>query len=90
MKNSQGNFLIKYLVFSFLLCLNLKNGSAQKVSEQNTITQNKKKPNFVANSVLASGNWFKIATTQNGIYRIDPTLLKSMGFNIDQLDPRNF
>lgn len=41
-----------------------------------------------ANSVLASGDWFKIATTQNGIHRIDYNGLRTMGINPDLIDPR--
>jgi len=41
-----------------------------------------------ANSVLASGDWYKIATTQNGIHRIDYNGLKNMGINPDLIDPR--
>lgn len=82
--------LTKYLVFSFLMLLNGQILMAQNGEKEAEKTLRKKKPNFKTNSVLASGNWFKIATTQNGIYRIDQTLLKSMGFAVDQLDPRNF
>lgn len=46
------------------------------------------KPGFAANSVLASGNWYKIATTQNGFYRLDYVSLKNMGINVDGIDPR--
>ncbi len=43
---------------------------------------------YVSNSVLSSGNWYKIAITKNGIYKIDANLLKALGINIDSLDPR--
>jgi len=42
-----------------------------------------------SNSVLASGTWYKIATTSNGIHRIDYTMLKNMGINVENIDPRN-
>jgi hypothetical protein len=57
-------------------------------NNSNVITL-KKKPVYAANSVLANGEWLKIGTTQNGIYRIDYASLRSLGFNPDQIDPRN-
>lgn len=51
--------------------------------------QRNKKPAFTANSVLATGKWFKIGTTQNGLHRIDYATLRTLGLNPDQLDPRN-
>jgi hypothetical protein len=40
-------------------------------------------------SVLNSGNWFKFSVTQDGVVKIDYTLLRTAGINPDQLDPRN-
>jgi len=39
-------------------------------------------------SVLATGNWYKIRIAETGIYKIDYDLLKNMGINPDQIDPR--
>lgn len=47
------------------------------------------KKSFVSNSVLANGDWYKIATTQNGIHRIDYNFLKNLGINPDQINPSN-
>ncbi|MES2728312.1 MAG: type IX secretion system sortase PorU [Bacteroidota bacterium] len=47
------------------------------------------KAGFAANSVLAQGNWYRIATMNNAVHRIDYTFLKSMGINVDGIDPRN-
>ncbi len=38
-------------------------------------------------SVLHSGNWYKIAVNQHGVYRIDLNLFKKMGFD-PKTDPR--
>ena len=35
--------------------------------------------NYILSSVLSSGKWFKIAVTEDGIYRIDFTKLKQLG-----------
>jgi len=40
-------------------------------------------------SVLNSGNWYKFSVTQDGVVKIDYTLLRTAGINPDQLDPRN-
>lgn len=42
----------------------------------------------VTTSVLSTGNWFKFSTSQNGIYKIDAQMLKSIGINLSSIDPR--
>lgn len=37
---------------------------------------------YRSSSVLASGNWFKIATKEPGIYKVDLVLLRTLGLNI--------
>lgn len=39
-------------------------------------------------SPLESGKWLKFSVAENGIYKIDYTLLKASGINPDQVDPR--
>ena len=39
-------------------------------------------------SVLATGPWFRIETTIEGMYRLDYNTLKSAGVDVDNLDPR--
>ena len=46
------------------------------------------RPAAAQSSVLATGNWHKLAVDKNGVYRIDRNLLNSMGFNVSQIDPR--
>jgi hypothetical protein len=41
--------------------------------------------NYSSSSVLASGKWFKIPVTEDGIYRIDYSKLKQLGL----IDPSN-
>ncbi len=38
---------------------------------------------------LASGAWFKIPITNNGIYQLDANYLSDLGVSLDQIDPRN-
>ena len=41
--------------------------------------------NYAANSVLSTGNWFKIGVKQEGIYKIDIPFLNSLGINTANL-----
>ena len=43
----------------------------------------------ITNSVLATGNWFKFQVDKTGIYRINKSLLSSLGMNTDNINPRN-
>jgi hypothetical protein len=40
-------------------------------------------------SVLASGNWYKVAITADGIYCLTHSDLVSLGINVSAIDPRN-
>ena len=40
-------------------------------------------------SVLASGKWYKIGVTQNGVYKLDKAFLKSLGLELAGVDPKN-
>lgn len=44
---------------------------------------------FKQQSVLASGAWYKIGVTKDGLHRINKTFLSNLGINTDELDPRN-
>lgn len=43
----------------------------------------------IANSVLASGEWFKFRIDKTGIYRLDSGFLNDLGMNTDNIDPRS-
>ncbi|MFN4083670.1 MAG: type IX secretion system sortase PorU [Bacteroidia bacterium] len=60
--------------------------TTQNILNNQTISLQK---NFKNNSAFAQGKWYKIATTNNGLHRIDYGLLKSMGIDADNIDPRN-
>jgi hypothetical protein len=45
--------------------------------------------NYPASSVLSSGQWFKIAVKEDGIYRIDYSRLRQLGLT-DPSNPRIF
>ncbi len=44
---------------------------------------------YAQSSVLATGEWYKIATTRTGIHKIDATFLRDAGIDIAQLNPQN-
>ncbi len=44
---------------------------------------------FVTNSVLQSGNWYKVAVSKDGIYKIDKSFLESIGINTTSLNPQD-
>lgn len=47
------------------------------------------KNGYASNSVLAQGEWYRIATFSNAVHRIDYTFLKNIGVKVDVIDPRN-
>jgi hypothetical protein len=40
-------------------------------------------------SVFASGNWYRVAVVNNGVYRLSYSYLKSIGMDADNIDPRH-
>ena len=48
-----------------------------------------KKVTAANSSVLASGKWYKVGVTQDGVYKMDKTFLSSLGLDVANIDPRN-
>ncbi len=46
-------------------------------------------PKYVDQSVLSSGDWYKIGITQSGIYKLGFSDLVKMGIEPDKIDPKN-
>ncbi|RMG23553.1 MAG: hypothetical protein D6730_14315, partial [Bacteroidetes bacterium] len=44
---------------------------------------------YASESVLSTGNWYKIGLTETGIYKIDQAFLSQLGINTGSIDPRN-
>ena len=42
---------------------------------------------YVPNSVLSTGNWYKIGISESGIYKLSYSDLSSMGMDVDHIDP---
>lgn len=47
-----------------------------------------KKP-FNTNSVLASGEWYRIAVTQTGFHKLDASFFAAAGIDVSSIDPRS-
>ncbi len=44
---------------------------------------------YASNSVLSTGSWYKIATKEEGIYKITYDFLRNLGVDVAAIDPRN-
>lgn len=43
---------------------------------------------FVLNSVLSSGDWFKIGVVEDGVYKLSYSFLKELGMDVDNINPQ--
>lgn len=77
-KNSENGNIEKLL--SFKMIINIREGNENNIFKSTEHTYE---------SVLASGEWFKIRVNQNGIHKISYTDLQEMGIDITSVDPRN-
>jgi hypothetical protein len=44
---------------------------------------------YASSSVLAQGDWYKIGVTRDGIYKLTPAFLRSMGIDVEAINPQN-
>ena len=61
-----------------------------KVQTKNTGFKKFNNKSFNTNSVLNSGDWYKIAVVADGVYKLDYTMLKNLGVDIDNVNPNDF
>ncbi|MCF8297205.1 MAG: type IX secretion system sortase PorU [Saprospiraceae bacterium] len=88
---------IPYANYSFIpIRKNPQSGQLEKLISFETdiqITpqpdQNSKTRYYAANSVLASGDWYKVYTTYEGIHKITYGDLVNMGINVSSINPKN-
>jgi len=45
--------------------------------------------NFINNSILSTGSWYKLGATNNGVHVIDSDFLLSIGVNPSEINPKN-
>jgi hypothetical protein len=60
---------------------------ADRVIEDPTPLKNKRI--WAANSVLATGDWFKVSVQEDGIHKMTYTQLKELGMDVDNINPQN-
>lgn len=49
----------------------------------------KKSMTFASQSLLSSGEWFKIGVISDGVHKLSYNFLKQLGLDVDNMDPRN-
>lgn len=49
----------------------------------------KNKKTTVSTSVLATGKWYKVGVTQDGVYKINKTFLTKLGLDVSTINPQN-
>lgn len=84
-----------YLVYSFIPLVK-ERGEIRKITSfklrfeyaGKATTKNKGK-SYVNNSVLSSGEWYKMGIVSDGVYKVDYNLLAGLGIDMDSLDPRS-
>jgi hypothetical protein len=87
---------VPYLLINFLPIVKTSNGF-NKIDEYslniNGLSVNAKSTNvlrtYQPNSVLATGNWFKIAIKEEGVYRLSYDFLRNLGIDVNNVNPRN-
>ncbi len=79
-QNADGSYE-RLVSFALSISTEKKAGSLFKSSANKTSN--------VTNSVLATGTWYKIAVTKNGVHKIDRAFLKHIGIDVATLDPKN-
>lgn len=44
---------------------------------------------YAAHSALAEGQWYQMAITKDGVYKVDKNILENLGINPNQINPQN-
>lgn len=57
--------------------------------QQNFSQKTAQATSYANSSVLATGKWYKIGLTQDGVYKLDKPFLTSMGIDVTTLNPQN-
>ena len=84
----------KKSVYLFINPFRNKNGVIEKLTSFNLRINpcpeaNMELDNFVENSVLNSGSWYKIGVTKSGVHELDINFLNNLNIDVSSLDPRN-
>ena len=80
---------IPYLIFTYIPIYEGVKVNRFKYSVNLTYQEPNIKPkNNSTNSVLSSGDWYKIKLSNDGLYKIDADFLGDIGVNVSEIDPR--
>ena len=79
-KNASSGKIEKLTSFSINKTSNINNYS--NINKTKSIKS-------ASESVLSSGNWYKVSVNNEGIYKIDEAFLQQLGVDISNIDPRN-
>jgi hypothetical protein len=82
LRKAQGKEGFEKLV-SFKLKIDLEDDHVQAAARSNTLRS------YAGNSVLRTGDWYRFAVRETGIYKLSYQDLAGLGINPDQIDPRN-
>ena len=77
-RNPQSQQLEKLISFSY----------TYTAATPKTVNAPTRSGNYVINSVLSTGTWYKLGITTSGVYKIDKSLLQALGVNSQSIDPR--
>ena len=81
---------IPYLIFTYIPIIEGAKVNRFKYSVNLTYQELDIKPkNKSTNSVLSSGDWYKIKLGNDGLYKIDANFLSDIGVNVSEINPRN-
>ncbi len=78
-RNPQTRQLEKLVRFSYTYTSEAPNATQATARAQGSYT---------STSVLSTGEWYKLAVTASGIYKIDKSMLQALGINPQSIDPR--
>ena len=80
---------ICYLIFTYIPIYEGSKVNRFKYSVSLTYQELDINPkNNSTNSVLSSGDWYKIKLSNDGLYKIDADFLSDIGVNVSDVDPR--
>ncbi|MDX5483312.1 MAG: hypothetical protein LPK07_16650, partial [Hymenobacteraceae bacterium] len=77
-RNPQTNQLEKLVKFGYTYTLQQPKAEYARTSSTGS---------FATSSVLSSGNWYKLAVTSTGMYKIDKGVLQALGVNTQGIAP---
>ena len=81
---------IPYLIFTYIPIYKGSKVNRFQYSVDLTYEDNNLESKFnFTNSVLSSGDWYKIKLGNDGLYKINADFLSDIGVNVSEIDPRN-